>query len=285
MKLFTFSGIGATFRDLNDGAGLVEFAEKVRGAMGPAGIDYHGEPDVDHFVSYVNFTVLFGDPFGVVSLSGNAQLNAEADRLAPVYGKAVLDWMDGPGAGDKTMLVLAHSQGTNNFVTTWNWLLENAATKMKARATRAVLFDPKVCVTRVEQLLGYDPDRAFLDVLFFQSELNLLGNQTLGWGGRFIDQFPVGNHLWVRGLDHGQIVDWRKMSRPREMMTQPEYLRFRHEYTKAAVRRRPGRGRHRLNKRNAALARFTKKYPMKKAAPAKIVTAFLNGRLPGKFAS
>ena len=50
MKLFTFSGISASLSGTNDGAEIIDLAEKVIAALPtPSAVNYEGVDDVDHF--------------------------------------------------------------------------------------------------------------------------------------------------------------------------------------------------------------------------------------------
>jgi hypothetical protein len=286
MKLFTFSGIGARFFDLNDGSGLRDFAKSVIDEL-PGSIRYDGTPDVDHFVSYVNFNTLLSDLGGIVSLSGSPVLNAEALSLAPKYGAAVLEAIRVAGADADEILVLAHSQGTNNFAFTWRWLLENHPQEMKNRVVRVAMFDPKVGIGHVQQLMAADKSQRLLKFLFFQSELDLLDNQNLARNHKFIDQLGVGDHLWVRALDHGTIVSWRDMNKPQGMLTLPLYREFCIKRHRVMVHADLGLNPVRRQGTNVGLALrgFVRRYPMISANPSAPLLGFLRGNLPARFAS
>lgn len=288
MKLFTFSGINGRFFGENEGKGIVDFAHKLSKSAAsqssPLTIDYVGESGVDHFVSNVNLGGIFSDPTSLFTLSASNELDIEASLFAPIYGRKILESLTGD---TDPVLVLAHSQGTNIFAFTWRWLLEHHSATLTNRRTRIILFDPKVGVTHIQDLLGLDRDREFLDFLFFQSENDPLGNQTLGIGGKFIDHYEIGDHLWVRELDHGSIVDWKSLQKNLTVLTLPEYVPFRHAWRKAAIHTHRG-GRRTKNpaaQRAKAIRKVLSGLDLPKRKPSEAVLAFLSGHLPAKFTS
>ena len=171
MKLFTFSGINGRFFGENEGKGIVDFAHKLSKSAAsqssPLTIDYVGESGVDHFVSNVNLGGIFSDPTSLFTLSASNELDIEASLFAPIYGRKILESLTGD---TDPVLVLAHSQGTNIFAFTWRWLLEHHSATLTNRRTRIILFDPKVGVTHIQDLLGLDRDREFLDFLFSKAK-------------------------------------------------------------------------------------------------------------------
>lgn len=78
----------------------------------------------------------------LVRLSGSTVLNEEANRLSPQYAAAMCNAV----ANDPTedVLVLAHSQGTNNLSWTLLDLAKNNPDFFENRSVRCTLFDPKV---------------------------------------------------------------------------------------------------------------------------------------------
>ncbi|MGH8046356.1 MAG: hypothetical protein ACREKL_03850 [Chthoniobacterales bacterium] len=287
MRMFTFSGIEPSFFKLNDGSGLRDFANSVKTALAPAACKYDGDPKTDHFVSNVNFKTLLSNAEGVVSLSGSPVLNAESAAFAPKYGAMVLDELNAPGADADEILVLAHSQGTSNFSYTWRWLLENHRDEITSRVTRVAMFDPKVGTAYVDWLMRADNGQNFLEFLFFQSELDPLDNQTLGRETKFIDNYDIGDHLWVRGLDHGSIVSWKAMNKTPGMLTRPKYLKFRAARHRVMVHADIATSPSRRQGTNLGLALrgFVSGYSMINDSPSVPLLGFLRGRLPKKFES
>lgn len=280
MRMFTFSGIKGDFHGVNVGEEIVNLAWSVIAGL-PA-TSYQGKAGTDHFISGVNLGKLAGNPWDLVTHDGSRDLNAEADRCAPVYGAQVGGFEDGE------ILILAHSQGCNNCVTALNWLFENQSAWYRRRVVRMILFDPKVGTDRVIDLFSHDPDRKILTVLFFQSEKDVLQNQQLITGGKFIDQFHLGNHLWIKKLDHGSIVEWSSLDAAQQMLTRETYAAFVHEYEKAKARiaaspRNPNREQDRHNK----LGKFVRDYNagVIRARPSLAIHGFLKGRLAARFTS
>src|SRR5687768_9840695 len=117
MKLFTFSGISSSLAGVNAGLGVIELANHVVRAMAPDhAVAYAGVDDVDHFRSYVNFAAMVSQLDDLVRLSGSTALNNEAREFSPQYARAMADAMI--ANPDNQVIVLAHSQGTNNLVWT-----------------------------------------------------------------------------------------------------------------------------------------------------------------------
>ena len=192
MKLFTFSGVSASLSGVNSGLGLIELANNVADAMPadkrPA---YSGTDDVDHFRSYVNFGTMLGVLQDLVRLDGSTALNEEASRLSPQYAAALANAMANDPAED--VVILAHSQGTNNLTWTLLHLARNNAGFFENRSVRCALFDPKVGRNYMEQIFGaFSPEQ--LSFLFFQSQNDILGDQGM-LIPKFITEFPHGNHI------------------------------------------------------------------------------------------
>lgn len=280
MRMFTFSGIKGQFHGVNVGEEIVNLAWSVIAGL-PA-TAYQGKAGTDHFASGVNLGKLADNPWDLVTLDGSRDLNGEADLFAPVCG-AQLGRVE-----DSEILILAHSQGCNNCVTALNWLFDNQAAWYRRRTLRVVLFDPKVGTDRVITLFNRDPDRKFLTVLFFQSEKDILQNQKLVSGGKFVDQFRLGNHLWVKKLDHGSIVEWASLDTVQQMLTREAYYVFTHEYQKAKAKiPMSPRNPHREADRRAKLEKFVRDYSdgVITTRPSLAIHGFLKGRLAARFVS
>lgn len=216
MKLFTFSGISATLSGTNDGTGIIELAEKTIAALPTTeNIRYTGTADADHFRSYVNYGTMLGNIADAVRLGGVTVLNEEASRLSPKYAAALSSAVAADPA--EPVLILAHSQGTNNLTWTLLNLAQNEPGFFESRAVRCALFDPKVGRSYMEQLFALFPDPTQLSFLFFQSENDLLGDQSM-FIPKFIDEFPHGNHLWVKDLNHTSIHEWAMLNKPQRWL-------------------------------------------------------------------
>jgi hypothetical protein len=283
MRLFTFSGIAASITDINDGIELVEFASNVASAL-PADSrpSYDGRADVGHFRSFINYAVLLGDLERLVTLDGSPALNEEADELAPKYGQAILDQTSADPK--ETIMVLAHSQGTNLCAHTLIYIFNNQPAFFEERSIRCALFDPKVGANYMETIFGLVQLQG-VSFLFFQSENDILGNQAFLLP-KFIDEFPHGDHLWVRGLNHSEIRDWSRMNRPQGILTLPKYSDFRRDYRKEKLRLQQERGKPGFSTVEvSALQKFVKEYSMIKAKPSEALLGFLQGDLATKFQS
>src|ERR1035437_9429766 len=153
MKLFTFSGFSGTLWGTNDGSGMIEFANKVIGAMTSAKKPaYDGIEGKNHFHSNVNFSTMLGSVESAVSLSGVDALNEEAGQLSPHFAEVMSDAL----AADPTedVLVLAHSQGTNNLTWTLLNLARNNPDFFAQRSVRCAMFDPKLGTVYMNELFG-----------------------------------------------------------------------------------------------------------------------------------
>jgi len=283
MRLFTFSGIGARFFDVNDGSALRAFALKIIEAL-PAGFKpaYQGLDDVDHFRSYVNFNVLFADIGGLATLNGSDALNKEAVALSPKYAETM--WSATAANLTEDILILCHSQGTNNLTFSLNYLAQHRPEFFSKRTVRCAYFDPKVGANYVRQLFSFDQNEK-IKFLFFQSENDILGNQALIMP-KFIDQFQHGDHLWVKGLDHSSICEWDSMDASQSLLTLPGYTKFRRDYSKKVIelerkRTKGGLGPNEIME----LSAFVSKYPCISAKPTNALLPFLQGSLPKKYQS
>jgi len=288
MKLFTFSGIRAGFGDVNEGLYMKEFAlSLIRGWGSTPKPAYNGQDDVGHFRSYVNFGHLLSNARNVIRLDGAPVLDAESRKLSPAYAKAIASEAASSTPAEP-FLLLGHSQGTNNLVHTLLYLDRTQPDVLGNRPTRVILFDPKVGVHNVEEVFA-SPTLEKVDIFFFQSERNLLGNQDLdsvrGWySEKFIDDFLSGDHLWIRDLDHDSIVDWRTLSRQQKCLTLPGYVKFRRDCRKKLIELRRLSDRRILTGHQfTKWLRFLRTYPYEKVAPKKIVLDFLKGRLAARW--
>ena len=150
----------------------------------------------------------------LVRLSGSSVLNEEAGRLSPQYATALANAMADDAAEE--VLILAHSQGTNDLTWTLLELARNHADFFAGRSVRCALFDPKVGRNYMEQIFGTFSVKQ-LSFLFFQSQNDILGDQGM-LVPKFIKEFPHGNHIWVKGLDHGSIREWAVLNKPQRWL-------------------------------------------------------------------
>jgi len=287
MKLFTFSGISGTLSGTNDGTDIIDLAEKVIAALPTQSpVRYEGVDDVDHFRSYVDYATMLSNIGDAVQLSGVTVLNEEANRLSPNYAVAMSNAVSTDPTED--VLVLAHSQGTNNLTWTLLNLARNDPAFFEQRTVRCALFDPKVGRNYMEQVFALFPDQTQLSFLFFQSENDILGDQSM-LIPKFIDEFPHGNHIWVKDLDHTSIHEWAMLNKPEywlELSGYEDYLRaWRQEVIALKQETRAGQlGTAQITK----LHNWSDQYAKDEMNLDKISVAllgFLMGNLPAKFKS
>jgi hypothetical protein len=186
-------------------------------------IDYEGVDDEDHFRSYVNYAVMLGNLADAVQLGGVRVLNEEANRLSPNYAVAMSNAVADDPAED--VLIIAHSQGTNNATWTLLNLARNEPAFFEKRSVRCALLDPKLGRNYMEQLFALFPDPKALSFLFFQSENDILGDQSM-LIPKFIDEFPHGNHIWVKDLNHTSIHEWAMLTKNQYWLDLSGYEEF-----------------------------------------------------------
>ena len=286
MKLFTFSGISSSLGGVNAGLGLIELANKVVAAMPAADKPtYTGTDDVDHFRSYVNFGTMLGNVLDAVRLTGSTVLNEEAARLSPRYAAA----MRNAAAAEptETVLILAHSQGTNNLTWTLLDLARNSPDFFAQRSVRCALFDPKVGKNYMDQIFGaFSKEK--LSFLYFQSQNDVLPNQGM-FESKFIKEFPFGDHIWVKGLDHGSIRDWDELNKRQYWLNRPGFLKFSDAWNREVLElRQEMRGGQLGPMQFQELDKWVNQYAKEKMNRDKLTEAlidFLLGELPGKFES
>jgi hypothetical protein len=287
MKLFTFSGIQGNFWGTNDGAGMIDLANKVVGAM-PAEEKpgYDGIDGKDHFHSNVNISTMLSSIESAVSLSGVDALNKEAAVFSPVFAKAMADAL----ATDTTedILILAHSQGTNNATWTLLNLAQNHPDFFAQRSIRVAMFDPKVGTKYMNQLFGQFADPDQLGFLFFQSENDILGDQGM-FIPKFITEFPHGNHIWVKGLNHTSIHEWASLNKPQRWLDLFGFLEYERAWNQKVISlKRETRSGQLGTMQITQLHTWADQYAKTKMNKDKVSEAligFLRGKLPAKFKS
>lgn len=283
MRIFTFSGIQGGFVGANDGEELRQLADDFRTAIPDLGITYKGYYDEDHFRSKINWSTLLSQMGLATILDGSPVLNEEADRVSQIAGpKMVLNAPD----PEEPILILAHSQGTNIATFTIKWLLNNNPNFLKKRPMRCLFFDPKVGPDHVTEVFSR-VDELDVPFLFLQSEKDPLSRQGV-LGSRFISQFDLGNHLFVAGLGHSDILDWDMLANAKlRWLTRDAYHKqFRHAVEKERVRLSRERGKPGWTTSEAMrLDRFITRYPMNKEALTPGLISFVKGSLLSRFSS
>lgn len=284
MKLFTFSGISSTLLQINYGAELKQFAydiiENWNANTPPP--DYLGQDGVDHFRSDINLMSLLAQLESAVRFDGSASLNTEAESLAARLADSMVTRTSQDPTED--IAILAHSQGTNNLTFALRYLLDRNPSFFEERTVRCALFDPKVGANRVQEIVVLDPEEK-IQFIFFQSQNDLLGDQAL-FVAKFIDQFPHGNHLWVRGTDHSSIRDWNTFSTRHSWLNLGGYTEFLRDCRKKFISLQHEFGKPGLN--TVYLGKYEtykNKYPMKEAMLSTALLPFLRKGLPKIFQS
>jgi hypothetical protein len=277
MRLFTFSGIEGSFIGSNEGHGLIQFArDLIQEASGQL-ISYNGLRGQDHFTSDINYSTLLSTVQGAVTLNGSPILNQEAWEKAPAYATAVTQALSAEDPAEP-VIFLGHSQGTNLLTFTLKYMNDMTPGILQARPVRVALFDPKVGANYIEQLFVYYGS-ADMRFLFLQSDHDILGNQAI-FATKFIDQFPHGNHWWIRGLDHSSIREWNSYTAERSFLTLEKYLQFRRDCRKELIHLQQEFGKPGLNTTfMLKFQDFQKNYPMPKAnLRAPLISYLTTGR-------
>lgn len=283
MRVFTFSGISPTLKDLNDGSGLRRFAFdflEATKASAKEAYDYFGMENVDHFRSDINFGSILSTLDGAITLDGSSALDAEGRQFAVNYAQRIKDTL-GMKPEKEDVLFLAHSQGCNNCTFTLRRLIETAPDLFDGRQLRAIFFDPKVGANNFRPLFTWRDPKDF-PFLFAQSDEDLLGNQAI-FAGKFIDQFQLGDHWWIRGLNHTSIREWKSYTTSQEFLTRLEYFEFKHACDKKLVAIQKAGGKAGINTTGMGeFQKFQKNYKMPGALLGTPLTQFA---WTGKFAA
>ena len=165
-------------------------------------------------------------------------------------------------------------------------LLSHHAAFFTSRPVRCLFLDPKVGPNHVTDVFAMS---AGLDLpfLFLQSELDLLSNQGV-LGSRFIDQFLLGNHLYVAGLGHNDIEDWDMLEQAKlRWLTRPEYQdEYLRALEKERLRLRQERGKPGWTTMDEMkIEKFKKAYAMNTGPLTPAVLQFAQGRLAQRYES
>ena len=285
MRIITFSGIRGGFNGINHGEEIVQFARDLVAALpGTAAPVYDGIEGQDHFISEINWSRLLGEVGLATFLDGSPLLNEEARRVAPVAADAILQ-LSAASPGDP-VVIIAHSQGTNNATFTVRHLISHQADFFTNRPVRCLFLDPKVGPNQVSDVFAMSADLD-LPFLFFQSEQDLLSNQGV-LGTRFIDQFRLGNHLYVAGLAHNDIADWDMLDQAKlRWLTRPEYQDdYLRALEKERLRLRQERGKPGWTTMDELkMDKFKKAYAMNTGPLTPAVVQFAQGRLAQRYES
>ncbi len=284
MRIFTFSGIRGEFSGTNHGGEIIQLARDLAANLpGTAGADYDGVEGADHFISEINLGRLLGELGPATLLDGSPLLNEEARRVAPAAAAQLVQLA--PAAPADPVLIIAHSQGTNNATFTIRRLLNQNREFFAGRAVRCLFFDPKVGPDHVRDVFAQSAGLD-LPILFLQSEKDLLSNQGV-IGTRFIDQFHLGNHLYVAGLGHNDINDWEVLDDAKlRWLTRPEYHGYIREVEKERLRLRQERGKPGWTTADELkVEKFKKAYAMNTGALTPALLQFAQGRLAAKYES
>ena len=284
MRVFTFSGINGAFSNINHGAELILLAKELREALlTDEAVSYDGVEGQDHFISRINWGTLLSQLGPATLLDGSPVLNDEAAQVAPVAAAAIRDRTSADPA--ESVLILGHSQGTNNATFTLRHLLDRAPEFFAERPVRCLYFDPKVGPNHMHELfvMGANLDFPFL---FFQSERDLLSNQGV-IGTRFIDQFPHGDQLYVAGIGHGDIIDYGMLGQAkRRWLTLLEYQTYIRALGKERIRVAQERGKPGWTTADELrLDKFKRDYAMNAGALTPALVEFARGELSNRYRS
>lgn len=271
---------------VNAGLGLIELANQVVTAMPPNQKPaYSGANHVDHFRSYVNYGTMLGIIQDLVRLSGSTVLNEEASRLSPQYAAAISNAVANDPAED--VLILAHSQGTNNLTWTLLHLARNNPVFFENRSVRCALFDPKVGRNYIEQIFALFTKEQ-LSFLFFQSQNDVLGDQGM-FVSKFITEFPYGDHIWVKKLNHGSIRDWAALNKPQYWLDVLGFQKYQRAWNRKVIQlKQEMRGGQMGTMQLQRLDQWVNQYAKDEMHKDKLTEAligFLLGKLPEKFKS
>jgi hypothetical protein len=291
MRIFSFSGIASGFSGINHGGDLVRFVNGFIGTLpNTAGARYTGTefadpaaPDTDHFISRINWGTLLGQLGLSVFGDGSPVLNEEADKVAGAAAKCILQ---SRVSDDEPLLFVAHSQGTNIATFTLNRLVQTHRSFVDAHPIRCLFFDPKVGPNLVHTLFSQSSEER-LSFLFLQSENDFLANQRVVGGGRFIDEFDLGNHLWVADQDHSSIHDIDMLgSESLRWLTRPEYYAYQKKLKSRQFELQRTRGTRPLTAENIAdLNRFKSSYTMDQGPLLPALRQFALGALGNAYTS
>jgi hypothetical protein len=285
MRIFTFSGMRGGFNGTNCGEEIIQFARDMANALPKADAPvYEGIKGQDHFISEINWRKLLGELGPATLLDGSPVLNDEASKVAPVAAEALLKAV-APSAEEHVMII-AHSQGTNNATFTLRHLLSNHPEFFINRPVRCLFLDPKVGPNHVHDVFAMSSEKD-LPFLFLQSEQDLLSNQGV-FGTQFIDQFPLGNHIFVAAISHNDIADWQILNRAKlRWLTRSEYRdKYVRAIEKERIRLRQRRGKPGWSTFDEQkLAKFKRAYRMKTGALTQAVLQFGRGLLAERFQS
>jgi hypothetical protein len=246
MKLFTFSGIRADIEGFNPGNDLINLAQAIinNWTQLPSNLSIpvpSYDREQNHFISKVNLAQISTELRNLLTLDASHTLNNEAMLVQEKYAERLLQ----ESVGTETILILAHSQGTNICTHVLDLIADSLPNFFHQHTLRCVFFDPKVGVNKTEDLWSsLEPEvTQKIKFLYFQSQNDLLDNQ--GFQGRkFIDEYLIGDHLFVQGLDHTTICHWGDSQTPaslsypgRRMLTSSDYHLYKKDYQAEVSRR------------------------------------------------
>jgi hypothetical protein len=156
------------------------------------------------------------------------------------------------------------------------------------RSVRCALFDPKVGTMYMNELFGRFADPAQLGFLFFQSENDILGDQGM-FIPKFITEFPHGNHIWVKGLNHTSIHEWAMLNKPQRWLDLFGFLEYERAWERKVIALKQETRAGQLGTMQITrLHNWVDQYAKDEMNLDKLTDAligFLRGNLPAKFKS
>ena len=229
---------------------------------------YNGMMDAnaDHFPSHISLDDYFDEFTDAIRLEAKRRLDTESREFAPIIARQVAQ-LTKINLGEEVLFV-AHSQGCNNAAFTLRHLYDVNREFYSNRSVRCLMLDPKVGAQTVDSLFSVLPKER-LSFLFYQSENDILSVQNL-LRSKFINLFELGDHVWVKGLDHGSIHNWDDLNGEQEYLLRSEYLEYQREWKKFVKRlQQETRGGQLGTMQLKQLDKWRDKYPMRTAKGAK----------------
>ena len=272
MRLFSFSGVAFGFVD-NPGTAHMALCSKMRDALAGTTFNertatYNGLMDAaaDHFPSHISLDDYFDELTDAIRLEAKRRLDTESREFAPLIARQVAQLTK--TNPNEEVLFVAHSQGCNNAAFTLRYLYDFNREFYSNRSVRCLMLDPKVGANTVDALFSVIPKQR-LSFLFYQSENDILSVQNL-LRSKFINLFELGDHVWVKGLDHSSIHNWDDLNSEHEYLLRSEYLDYQREWKKFVKRlQQETRGGQLGTMQLRQLDKWREKYPMRTAKGAK----------------
>lgn len=106
---------------------------------------------------------------------------------------------------------------------------------------------------------------------------------------KFIKEFPHGNHIWVKGLNHGSIREWAVLNKPQRWLDLFRFQKFERAWKQEVMSlKQEMRGGQLGTMQLLRLDKWVNQYAKDEMHKDKLTEAligFLGGKLPEKFKS